>query len=86
MQQASSSSRHAPPTRKGAGDVIFEFVAIGNSVKVSAVDTATMREVSIVGPVSAGEAALRSAALSKLKRMLERDRATTPNRPGGIYA
>jgi hypothetical protein len=64
----SIANRSAPPTR--TGEVIFEFSAIGNSVKVCAVDTATMREVSIIGPVKAGEDALKQAALRKLRYVL----------------
>ena len=51
-------------------EVLFEFSAIGNSVKVSAVDPLTMREVSIFGPVTAGEEALKRAALNKLRYVL----------------
>ena len=36
-------------------DVIFEFTAIGQVVKVVAVDSKTGTEVSIQGPLSAGE-------------------------------
>ena len=35
-------------------DMIFEFSAVGNSVKVCAIDPQTGLEVSIVGPVNAG--------------------------------
>lgn len=52
-------------------EVLFEFSAIGNSVKVCAIDTATMREVSIIGPVTAGEEALKRAALQKLNYVLD---------------
>lgn len=55
-----------------AREVIFEFFRLGNSVKVSAVDTQTMIEVSVVGPATASEAALRHAALRKLKFVLAR--------------
>src|SRR3546814_12628431 len=64
--------KSAPLPRRGSGEVIFEFVAVGNSVKVSAIDPATMLEVSIVGPVNAGEEALRRAARPKLETRLAR--------------
>jgi hypothetical protein len=51
-------------------DVIFEFRRIGTVVKVSAVDTLTMTEVSIMGPASATEATLRQTALRKLEFVL----------------
>lgn len=54
-----------------SAEILFEFSAIGNSVKVSAVDPMTMREVSIIGPVTAGEEALKRAALRKLQFVME---------------
>ena len=48
------------------GEVLFEFRRIGQSVKVSAIHAATGVEVSIVGPVTAGEHGLKSVALQKL--------------------
>ena len=53
-------------------DVIFEFSAVGNSVKVCAIDPQTGLEVSIVAPVNNGEAALRRTAMAKLRYMLEK--------------
>ena len=51
---------------------------VGAYVKVSAVDTETNTEVSIVGAPSAGRRALEAAALSKLRYVLARNRAGTP--------
>ena len=59
--------------------VLFEFSAIGNSVKVSAVDPVTLREVSIIGPVTAGEEALKRAALQKLHYVLDRPQLVAVN-------
>ena len=50
--------------------VIFEFVTIGNSVKVTAMDPETLVEVSIIGPAGAPQAHLRAAAVSKLNYVL----------------
>lgn len=69
----------------GLGNVIFEFSALGNAVKVCAVDPDTGFEVSIVGPVSASEDALRRTAISKLRYMLEK-RQPPPMRRGGTFA
>ncbi len=64
-----------------AREVIYEFFRLGNAVKVSAVDTETMTEVSIVGPATASEASLRHAALRKLEFVLARKaRADKPTR------
>jgi hypothetical protein len=51
-------------------EVFFEFTVIGRTVKVSAVDSATGLEVSVVGPASASRAELQRVALQKLKARL----------------
>ncbi len=55
-------------------EVIFEFIQHGGSVKVTAMDPATLVEVSIVGPASAGQASLKATALAKLKYVLAKRR------------
>lgn len=55
--------------------LLYEFRRIGASVKVTAIDPTTGREVSIVGPASAGERALADAAAKKLRYVLSRDAA-----------
>jgi hypothetical protein len=54
-------------------EVYFEFIAIGNVVKVTAIDSLTATEVSIMGPVSASQADLKQLALRKLKARLKRE-------------
>ena len=54
-------------------DVYFEFVAIGNVVKVTAIDSLTGIEVSAMGPVNAARADLQQLALQKLKARLKRE-------------
>jgi hypothetical protein len=54
-------------------EVYFEFIAIGNAVKVTAIDSLTGTEVSIMGPASAAEADLKHVALRKLKARLKRE-------------
>jgi hypothetical protein len=56
----------------GGRDVYFEFTVIGRTVKVSAIDSATGLEVSVVGPASASQADLQRLALQKLKAQLGR--------------
>ncbi len=56
------------------GDIIIEFHQVGAYVKVSAIDTATYTEVSIVGDPTRGEEALKRAAIRKLEYVLERHR------------
>jgi hypothetical protein len=52
--------------------VIYEMIAVGRYVKVTAVDTRTGLEVSIVGDPRRGERALRQAALRKLRYVMEK--------------
>lgn len=58
-------------------EVILEFHSVGNAVKVTAIDPETLVEVSIMGPLSAGEEALKRAALRKLEYVLAK-RAGSP--------
>lgn len=54
-------------------NVIFEMMTVGRYVKVSAIDTATGVEVSIVGDPRRGERSLRQVALRKLRYVMKRD-------------
>lgn len=53
-------------------EVLIEFQQIGNAVKVTAMDTKTMVEVSIMGPTSAGEETLKRNATNKLNYVLSK--------------
>ncbi len=57
----------------GEREVYFEFTAIGNVVKVTAIDSLTGIEVSAMGPASASQADLQQLALQKLKARLKRE-------------
>jgi len=57
--------------------IIFEFISIGSYVKVSAIDTRSGTEVSIVGDPKRGEVALRRIVLRKLENKLRK-----PKKPG----
>jgi hypothetical protein len=65
--------------------VIFEFIKIGSYVKVSAVDTRTGTEVSIVGDPMRGEQALRRTALRKLQMVMKKQ-SETRGGTGGFSA
>ena len=54
-------------------EVYFEFVSIGTSVKVVAIDAATGTEVSVIGPVGAAQADMQQLALGKLRARLARE-------------
>ena len=62
----------SPPAGGGGNDVIVEFHRIGNAIKVSAIDPATLTEVSIVGVPSLSEAELTRAVMRKLEYVLSR--------------
>lgn len=51
-------------------ETIFEFIRIGATVKVTAVDAGTGVEACIVGDPAAGEAALKRLAQQKLDYVL----------------
>jgi hypothetical protein len=53
-------------------DIIFEFVRVGASVKVTAVDAASGIEAVIVGDPAAGETTLKRLARQKLDYVLAR--------------
>ena len=52
---------------------IVEFVSVGKTVKVTAIDPATGREVSMVGPAKATRKQLIDLAVRKLEYVLDRD-------------
>jgi hypothetical protein len=51
-------------------ETIFEFIRVGASVKVTAIDPPTGTEAVIVGDATAGEAALKRLARQKLDYVL----------------
>ncbi len=63
-------------------EVLLEFQRIGTAVKVTATDPDTLVEVTIQGPVHAGQESLARVAVAKLGYVLERRRAGAP-RPAG---
>lgn len=53
-------------------EVIFEFFPIGPYVKVTAMDVATLTEISISGPKGTSEAILQQNALKRLEFVLRK--------------
>ncbi len=66
------------------GNVIIEFHQVGAFVKVSAIDTETYTEVSIVGDPSRSEDALKRAAVSRLEYVMERNRKVAKPARGSV--
>jgi hypothetical protein len=56
----------------GNREIIIEFFPVGQFVKVSALDTATLTEVSIQGPASAGKEMLKRNAIARLEYVLKK--------------
>jgi hypothetical protein len=54
-------------------EVYFEFIAIGHSVKVTAIHAASGTEVSVIGPASAARSDLERLAIQKLAARLRND-------------
>ncbi|MBT6285699.1 MAG: hypothetical protein HOI96_11035 [Rhodospirillaceae bacterium] len=54
-------------------EVLVEFQQIGNPVKVTAMDTKSMVEVSIMGPATAGEEILKRNVINKLNYVLSKE-------------
>jgi hypothetical protein len=70
-----ADSKSAAPGR-AEGETIIEFLTIGRTVKVSAIDFAALREVSMVAPVSTTERQMTDAVLKKLRYILARRKGT----------
>ena len=72
-----------PYSKSRGSGVIYELIAEGAYVKVSAIDIATGTEVSIVGDKSFGSKMLQHQANIKLQRMLgkqkNKNKPTTNN-------
>lgn len=53
-------------------EIIIEFLPVGQIVKVSAIDTKTLTEISIQGPASAGKETLKANAIKRLEYVLKK--------------
>ena len=53
-------------------DVLFEFVRQGNFVKVTAIESETRIEASVIVPVSLSQQQMQIQALQKLKYVLQK--------------
>jgi hypothetical protein len=61
-----------PDSQLSNREVIIEFFPLGNYVKVSAMDTQTLTEISISGPVNASQEMLKRNALKRLEYVLKK--------------
>ncbi len=56
------------------GETIFEFHRVGAYVRVTAMDTATLTEITISGPATATQAQLQNLALRKLAYVIKKNK------------
>jgi hypothetical protein len=63
-------------------DVLFEFVQMGQQMRVAAIDEATGIEVVVITPLNATKLQMQRVAMAKLKRKLEQDRPAPLTSPG----
>lgn len=52
------------------GEVYFEFVQVGQQMRVAAIDVQTGTEVIVITPVAASKHQMQQVALAKLRRKL----------------
>jgi hypothetical protein len=69
----------------GDGDVLFEFVQLGQQMRVAAIDEATGIEVVVITPLNATKLQMQRLAMAKLKRKLEQS-GPAPSTGPGKYA
>ena len=67
------------------GRVLFEFVQLGQQMRVAAIDEATGTEVVVIAPLNAARGHMEQLALAKLRRRLAAD-APAPPAGGGKFA
>ena len=53
-------------------EIIIEFYPVGQVVRVCAMDTKSLTEISIQGPANAGETVLKRNALKRLEYVLKK--------------
>lgn len=67
------------------GTVLFEFVQLGQQMRVAAIDEATGTEVVVIAPLNAARGHMERLALAKLRRKLDQHQSAKPT-PGAKYA
>ncbi|HPF46737.1 MAG: hypothetical protein KDF58_02180 [Alphaproteobacteria bacterium] len=56
-------------------EFIIEFIAMGNSVKVTCIDLKSGREVSTIGPANLSKDQLSKAAINKMHYVLKKEQS-----------
>lgn len=68
------------------GEVYFEFVQVGQQMRVAAIDAATGVEVVVITPLAASKLQMQQVALAKLRKKLTDAAATAPPAAPGKFA
>jgi len=62
-------------------EILFEFVQVGQQMRVAAIDSATGIEVIVITPISANRIQMQQLALAKLRRKLGEAAEAAVTRP-----
>nr|WP_314260460.1 serine hydroxymethyltransferase [uncultured Devosia sp.] len=62
------------------GEVYFEFVQVGQQMRVAAIDVATAVEVIVITPVTASKYQMQQMALNKLRKKLSETSQEAPRK------
>lgn len=60
--------------RVSEAEVLFEYIQVGQQMRVAAIDSATGIEIVVIAPVSATRTQMQQLALAKLRRRLAQGR------------
>jgi hypothetical protein len=86
-QKSCYHSRHAQFLETTMeGEVFFEFVQIGQQMRVAAIDVDTGTEVIVIAPVKTARSHMQQVALAKLRKKLADSQPTPPSGTLGKYA
>lgn len=64
------------------GEVYFEFVQVGQQMRVAAVDAATGTEVIVITPLQATKLQMQRVAMAKLRKKLAQSASAPSSAPG----
>lgn len=64
------------------GEVYFEFIQVGQQMRVAAIDAASGAEVIVITPASASKLQMQQLALAKLRRKLAGSTPSPAANPG----
>lgn len=69
-----------------SGEVLYEFVQVGQQMRVAVVDTDTGTEVIVIAPVNTARGHMQQLAMAKLRKKLSESQPAPPPSTTGRYA